>query len=112
MVTSLRLQQETGSIFVQTGSERRVYTPDGYSIVYDSQENAKYKILHPTGGVSEPNSYINEKGLGMKDGVIHSVPTLQRRTEYEIIKRDDQTVIVKDENRTWIKFFEGTEYFI
>ena len=62
------------------GEERRMHTPDGFTVVYADEQGQRYKILHPTGGISEPNSYINEKGLGMKDGIIHSVPTLLRRT--------------------------------
>jgi len=50
----------------------------------------------------------------MKDNKIHNIPALLRRTEkgYEIIKKDDDTVIIKDKNKKWIKFFEGTEYLI
>jgi hypothetical protein len=56
-----------------------MHTPDGFTVVYTGHEGEKYKILHPTGGISEPNSYINERGLGMKNGIIHSVPSLLRR---------------------------------
>jgi len=36
-------------------------------------------MLHPSGGISTPIGYINEKGLGMKNNIIHNVPTLVRR---------------------------------
>ncbi len=56
-----------------------MHTIDGYTVVYSDKKGQNYKILHPTGGISEPNCYINEKGLGIKDGIIQSIPTLLRR---------------------------------
>jgi hypothetical protein len=58
-----------------------MYTPDGYTVIYDTKNSKNYKILHPNGGVSEPNCFINEKGLGIKNGVIQNIPTLLRRTD-------------------------------
>ena len=75
-----------------------MYTPNGYTVIYDNDSGNSYKILQPTGGISTPNGYINEKGLGLKDNIIHSVPTLIRRKEeqgFTIIKRDDNTVTVQ-----------------
>ncbi len=57
-----------------------MYTPDGYTVIYADETEKAYKILHPTGGVSEPNCYINERGLGIKNGIIHDVSTLLRKT--------------------------------
>jgi hypothetical protein len=37
---------------------KRVYTADGYAIIYDESIN-DYKILHPTGGISTAKSYVN-----------------------------------------------------
>ncbi len=90
-----------------------MYTPDGYTVIYTDGSNQNYQILHPTGGVSEPGCYINEKGLGVKNDIIHNVPTLLRRTEgHEIVKRNDNTVIITDQYKKWIKFCEGTEYLV
>lgn len=97
------------------GQDRRMYTPSGYTVISGQQAGNTYKILHPTGGISVPNSYINERGFGLKNNIIHSVPTLLRRQEEEgftIIKRDDNTVTVEEESKKWIRFEDGTEYLV
>jgi hypothetical protein len=55
-------------------------------------------------------------GYGLKDGRLFSAPTLKRTAgNGEVIKRDDNTVIVTkkgEQGSKWIKFYEGTEYKI
>lgn len=42
----------------------------------------------------------------MKNGCIQDVPTLLRRTDgYDIVKRDDNTVIINDDKKKWVKFY-------
>ena len=71
--------------------------------------------MHPDGGISSPPSqYVNENGHGMKNGVIQDIPSLKRKTAdgKEVFKRDDGTMMMKDEKQKykWIKFPDSTEY--
>lgn len=89
-------------------------TPDGYTIIYEADKSI---ILHPTGGITySSDTYINEMGYGLKNGHLYAAPTLKRTANNgQIIKRDDNTVIVNkigDDSSRWIKFYEGTEYKI
>ena len=84
---TIRLKPKTGDVVVDVKDQkRRMYTPSGYTIIYDGESNNSYKILHPTGGISTPNGYINERGQGLRKNIIHSVPTLMRRQEDEGFK--------------------------
>lgn len=91
-------------------------TPEGYTILF---EKDKSTILHPTGGITyNHDTYINEMGRGLKNGHLYTLPTLKRKTQNgEIIKRDDNTVIVNKVNKEeleskWIQFYDGTQYLI
>jgi hypothetical protein len=68
-------------------------TPNGYTILYEKDRSV---ILHPTGGITyKQNTYINESGYGLNEGCLYSSPALKRKVSNgEIIKRDDNTVIV------------------
>lgn len=73
--------------------------------------------MHPNGGITySPDTYINERGFGLKNGSLYRSHALQRTIEKgEIIKRDDGVVIVNhlsDQPSKWIKFGDGTEYKI
>ena len=45
-------------------------TPEGYTILFGKDKNV---ILHPNGGITySSDTYINERGFGMKNGKLHS----------------------------------------
>ena len=72
-------------------------------------------MFHPNGGISyPPSSFINKNGKGLKNGQLQEVSSLKRKKDgNDIVKRDDGTVIVEDEQKCkkkWVKFPEGTEY--
>lgn len=85
-------------------------TPEGYTIIYDKERSI---ILHPNGGITySKDTYVNERGFGLKEGHLNASLSLERTTESaKIIKREDGTVIVNKEGANpskWIKFYEGT----
>lgn len=103
-----------GNVMFEQGGETRVITPEGYTIVYEKERSI---ILHPSGGISySQDTYVNERGFGLKEGHLFNSLTLERTAENgRVIKREDGTVIVVkggEAGSKWIKFYEGTEYQI
>lgn len=99
---------------VEKEGRSRIVTPSGYSILYGEQGST---ILHPDGAITHSaDTYTTPSGRGLKHGQPFTCPTLQRRVEGgEIIKRDDNTVIVNsveggELSEKWVRFFDGTEY--
>jgi hypothetical protein len=45
-------------------------TPEGYTIIYEKDRSV---ILHPNGGISySKETYVNERGFGLKEGHLHT----------------------------------------
>lgn len=52
---TIRLKPKTGDLIVYVkNQQRRMYTPNGYTVIYDNDSGNSYKILQPTGGISTP----------------------------------------------------------
>ena len=82
-------------------------TPEGYTIIFNKDKSV---ILHPNGGITySSDTYVNERGFGLKNGNLHSSLALQKTASNgSVLKREDGTVIVskKGENESkWMRFF-------
>lgn len=71
----------------------RMVTPEGYTILFEGEKST---ILHPRGGITySSDTYVNERGFGLKNGNLDASLALEKTTEEgSILKREDGTVIV------------------
>lgn len=86
----------SGTLTFEQGPHKRLITPQGFTLLYH-QDGAV--ILHPNGTVTYgPDTYVNERGLGLKQGRLFSSLALERTAaKGKVLKREDGTVIVSKE---------------
>lgn len=104
------VMEENGEVYQKIGEQPGHLTmPSGHRIVFN--KTTQLEVLHPNGGLTYPPfKYTTKMGYGKEKGQSTNVPTLQRTTEtHNVIKRDDDTVIVHNGQKEWITFHDGTE---
>lgn len=106
----LELQKSGDVIVHRRGEKPRMITRDGYTIIFEPNKNNT--ILHPNGSVSHADKYVNTSGRGADNNKLHQVPTLKRLTEkgQVVTRRDDEVVIVEEQDKKWVRFSDHTQY--